>query len=307
MKVFISWSGERSKAMAEFLQNWLPDVIQAVDPWVSSRSIMQGTRPLPNIADELAGCNFGIVCVTPESRGSEWVNFEAGALSKVLEESMVVPLLLDIDKAQVTGPLSQFQMTVSTEKDEVFKLVSDMNKRLGESALVPDRLIRSFEQNWPTLEAELSRIMSLKGDAEGERVQKRPAGDLLDEILLLARQQERRLAAIERKVDATEKRNAVSVTTRDAIDDAELVSDQEWNEVSRKKTRMAFERLVKYHPINARMTKDTISIVVEKFPESDSVAVGELRQAVKALADEIALTVSVRSKSGKTYKYDWPF
>ncbi|MFD8070807.1 toll/interleukin-1 receptor domain-containing protein [Streptomyces parvulus] len=315
MKVFLSWSGRRSKAMAEFLQNWLPDVIQAVDPWVSSRSISQGSRPLPNIADELSECNFGIVCVTPESKESEWVNFEAGALSKVLEESMVVPLLLDIDKSQVTGPLSQFQMTISTEKDEMFKLVSDMNKRLGESSLVPDRLIRSFEQNWPDLEVELKRIVSLKGEGKMEQRQKRPVDDLLDEVLLLARRQERRLSTLEKTIDSLRVNNSAGwrfartgrAEPRDVSSDPDIASDVPVSDAETRKAKEVFTRLKRYGVLGVKSWGDRITVDVKEFPESDAAAVAEFRNAVSGLADEIGCTVSVKSTSGASYRHDWPF
>ncbi|MFJ7018466.1 toll/interleukin-1 receptor domain-containing protein [Streptomyces sp. NPDC101117] len=315
MKVFLSWSGRRSKAMAEFLQNWLPDVIQAVDPWVSSRSISQGSRPLPNIADELSECNFGIVCVTPESRGSEWVNFEAGALSKVLEESMVVPLLLDIDKSQVTGPLSQFQMTVSTEKEEMFKLVTDMNKRLGDSALVPDRLIRSFEQNWPELQEELKKITSLKGETKAEQRQKRPVDDLLDEVLLLARRQEIRLSTLEKTIDSLRIDNAGGgrfartsrIEPRDTGGDPDVPSEVKMSDADTRKAKEAFARLRLYGVLGVRIMGDRVTVNVKEFPESDSAAIAEFRDAVSGLANEISCSVSVKSTSGNSYRHDWPF
>lgn len=42
MKVFISWSGETSKKVALALKAWLPNVIQALDPWMSDKDIEKG-------------------------------------------------------------------------------------------------------------------------------------------------------------------------------------------------------------------------------------------------------------------------
>jgi hypothetical protein len=39
VEVFISWSGERSKCVAEALRNWIPKIINAVLPWLSSADI----------------------------------------------------------------------------------------------------------------------------------------------------------------------------------------------------------------------------------------------------------------------------
>src|SRR4051794_22380020 len=79
MKVFISWSGDKSKATAEALRMWLKLVIQSVEPFVSSVDIAKGDRGLNVIANELAESSFGIICVTRDNNLAPWINFEAGA------------------------------------------------------------------------------------------------------------------------------------------------------------------------------------------------------------------------------------
>ncbi len=86
MKVFISWSGERSKAVAQAWHDWLPNVIQAVEPWMSETDIAKGARWGMDMARELDETRVGIICLTPENLNAPWILFEAGALSKTLEE-----------------------------------------------------------------------------------------------------------------------------------------------------------------------------------------------------------------------------
>lgn len=67
MKVFISWSGPRSKAVAEALRDWLPDVMQALKPWVSSEDIRKGKQWNLELTRELEGTHVGVICLTPEN------------------------------------------------------------------------------------------------------------------------------------------------------------------------------------------------------------------------------------------------
>jgi len=39
MKIFISWSGPRSAAVAELFKEYLPMINNAFDPWLSSEDI----------------------------------------------------------------------------------------------------------------------------------------------------------------------------------------------------------------------------------------------------------------------------
>jgi hypothetical protein len=52
-KVFISWSGAVSQQVAEALDEWLPNVVQAIEPWVSTNDIQAGSRWRADIARQL--------------------------------------------------------------------------------------------------------------------------------------------------------------------------------------------------------------------------------------------------------------
>lgn len=87
MKVFLSWSGERSKAVAELLNDWLCCVIQAARPWVSTRDLDRGSLWFGEINEQLKDTSIGIICLTQENRVRPWILFEAGALAKGLSTS----------------------------------------------------------------------------------------------------------------------------------------------------------------------------------------------------------------------------
>ena len=67
MKVFISWSGDMSKNVAEAIREWLPSVLQTVKPYFTPSDIEKGTRWSSDIASELDDSKAGIFCVTSEN------------------------------------------------------------------------------------------------------------------------------------------------------------------------------------------------------------------------------------------------
>ncbi|MCG9910446.1 MAG: toll/interleukin-1 receptor domain-containing protein [Flavobacteriales bacterium] len=188
MKVFLSWSGTKSHKLALTLRDWLPSVIQSVEPYVSSEDIDKGARWSTDIAKELEDSGFGILCVTKENLNAPWLTFEAGALSKKLDKSYVSPFLFDIKRAEITGPILQFQSTVF-EKEDVKKLVYTINKALGDEKLAETRLEKTFEVWYPNLEKELN---SINEDFESTETLEEPleeniSSKILEEILELTR------------------------------------------------------------------------------------------------------------------------
>ncbi|MBL4719646.1 MAG: toll/interleukin-1 receptor domain-containing protein [Alphaproteobacteria bacterium] len=157
MDVFISWSGEKSKKIAVALGEWLPSVIQSIKPFVSSETILKGSRWGPEIAKNLETSGYGILCLTPENLEAPWLLFEAGALSKMFGDSHVAPILIGIKRQDVKTPLSQFQSVVF-ERDEYLKLVKSLNVANTEEPLDDTRLLKIFLTLWPDLENVLKEV-----------------------------------------------------------------------------------------------------------------------------------------------------
>ncbi|MEV1122005.1 sigma factor-like helix-turn-helix DNA-binding protein [Actinosynnema sp. NPDC049800] len=182
MKVFISWSGEAERRFALFLREWLQLVVQAVKPWMSDKDIAKGSPSMAELAGALEGTSFGIVVLSAANQHSPWINFEAGAISKSVGQAKVVPLLLDLAKTDVTGPLSQFQAVDAGEKTEILALLDAVNAALPEP-LPAQRLGRFLDREWDDFTATVADFRATApghGPVRSDR-------DLLDEILELTR------------------------------------------------------------------------------------------------------------------------
>lgn len=203
MKVFISWAGPETKPFATFLHEWLQLVIQSVKPWMSEIDVAKGSRSMAELGKELEGTSFGIVVLTAKNQQSQWINFEAGAISKSVGEARVVPLLLDLTKSDLVGPLSQFQAVDATSKDEVGKLLEALNRCLTDP-LPPQRLSYVLDREWQSFLDELSNFSA--GDGADDYVSPRPDRDVLDEVLVAVRQLGHDVAQIRRRDTLAEQR-----------------------------------------------------------------------------------------------------
>ncbi|MGW0708798.1 hypothetical protein ACWD4G_23105 [Streptomyces sp. NPDC002643] len=201
MRVFISWSGPQAQLMAESLKEWLPLVIQVAQPFVSSQDISVGDRPLPVIAQELEQTSSGIICVTRENSLKPWINFEAGALSKTVGQSRVIPCLLDLPPSDLTGPIAQFQAVPSSDKAKVLAMVQSLRDHAGLSHPTDAQLAATFNAFWPNLEAKFDEARSVAAPADSA-TPTRDAGEILEEVLVLARRQESVLRTIAERVDS---------------------------------------------------------------------------------------------------------
>lgn len=201
MKVFISWSGDISLKVALIFREWLPSVIQSLEPYVSSEDIDKGARWSTDIAKELEDSNFGILCVTKENLEAPWLSFEAGALSKTMEKSFVTPFLFDIKRSEVKGPILQFQSTIF-EKEDIKKMVKTLNKACGDVGIPENRLETCFNVWYTHLEKSLNDLTNEKAESkvEQETESATPSSEILEEILELSRDNQRLLKSPDTKL-----------------------------------------------------------------------------------------------------------
>lgn len=183
MEIFLSWSGDQSRKIAESFKSWLPSVIQVLKPFYSSTDISKGKRWDSELSKSLNKCDFGIIILTEENRTAPWIMFEAGALAKNIDTGRVCSFLFNLKDTDVVGPLSSFQNT-KYEKQDVFKLLEDINNYLEDNKIDKEVLARVFEKMWPDLDAELKKILQQNSKP---KVDVRNDRDILEESLRLLR------------------------------------------------------------------------------------------------------------------------
>lgn len=208
MKIFLSWSGTESKQLASIFKEWLPNVLQYVEPYMSAEDISLGERWNNNITDSLHESIFGLIFVTPSNINAPWINYEAGALSKTLD-SKVVPILY---KANVMilneGPLKQFQSAKNLEKDSVLSLLKSINSSNKDGKLDESRLEKAFEMWWIHLEQAIAKIKEDLTDNTPK--QNEPTEKELLNVIFSKLTAQEKLLKMGNKVNITEKNTHLS-------------------------------------------------------------------------------------------------
>ena len=156
MRLFISWSGGRSHRLAVVLKEWLETHFSGhgISAFVSSE-IKKGSLWLPAVNAELQQADAGLVCLTAKSLDSEWVLFEAGALSTAVAlrtgEARIFTYLLGVDPAALPGPLSVYQSTVATMED-TFRLINSLLGYLNIDQMGVGAFAPVWDDLWPRLQ-----------------------------------------------------------------------------------------------------------------------------------------------------------
>jgi TIR domain len=154
--IFISWSGEKGRKVAESLRSWLPYIFDRLQFWFSPKDLPEGAWWSAELSRCLDASHFGILIITPESLGSPWIMFETGALSKNLfPERRVVPYLIALKESDLIGPIAQLQ---ALQADEIgtLRLVMAINNVLDfrqDTGVIERRFAKFWTDFKETVEA----------------------------------------------------------------------------------------------------------------------------------------------------------
>lgn len=197
MKVFVSWSGRRSRVVAEMLSEWIRCVLQASQPWISTQHIDKGAIWFSEISDQLRDTAAGIVCLTQENKNKPWILFETGALAKGLSANRVCTFLVDLTATDIEDPLAQFNHTTPDETS-MWRLVNTLNSCL-ENGRLDERILKQvFDTYWPKFELDFAA--ALAATPQEAPAAPRSEDSILAEILANTRSLSGRVRELEHRV-----------------------------------------------------------------------------------------------------------
>lgn len=276
MKIFLSWSKIRSGKLAEIFSDWLPNVLQYVDIYLSSdpESLGMGERSFSNIQQNLEESSFGLIFVTPENIDSPWINFEAGALSKKMD-AKVVPILYESNLLMLDkGPLKQFQSAKDLSKKNIYDLIKSINNSKESHKIKEDRLETIFEKWWPDLEQKVNNIPDVSKDKSSK---KEPSSDeLIKEIYNKVSKQDE---FIKRQSNFNKQRPSINpiamkdlkksyILLQEYIDEDDSFIDND-DLFNRYETVRKLKRAITH--IEKKMSKESSEIRLKKIDDTDSI------------------------------------
>lgn len=198
MRVFIGWSGDRSRLVAGGLKSLLEYTFEGIDVFVSDY-IEPGEAWGPRLQNELEQSQFGILCLTAENFAAPWLLFEAGAMAKKFESSRtrVVPYLIDtLPGASARSPLSQFQQ-VHADREGTLFLVKSINA-LRENPQASDRLSKVFNGGWLEFEQTMKALPVHAGRRDDVRSDREILETILQQIGILVQAHSAPTASVSR-------------------------------------------------------------------------------------------------------------
>jgi hypothetical protein len=133
----------------------------------------------------LADPNVGIIVLTSENQAAQWLNFEAGAISKQVDAATrVIPVLVDLGGSDLSsGPISQFQYR-EIDHESVLRIVDELAAIAGVDR---QRVAQRVEDRWPNFAASLSEVRAMHRTVSSPRTDRELIEDIHSDVRHLLR------------------------------------------------------------------------------------------------------------------------
>ncbi len=188
MRIFISWSGERSRRVSLGLKSLLEDLFTDGIEVFLSEDIKPGESWAGRLNDEIERSKFGIICLTQENFDAPWLLFEAGAIAKQLGSKRLVPYHIDqLPAVADHSPLSHFQHVTATE-DGTRRLIKAINE-IRTPPLSDQRLEKSYGRWWIDFARTLAALTSTNTAGTVTRSNREVLDAILHKVELLSARQ----------------------------------------------------------------------------------------------------------------------
>ena len=97
--IFIGWSGDLSKEIADILKKNIPYIIQCTNVFYSLENINSGDIWFNELVSNMEKSELGIFCLTKSNINNKWMRFESGFLSS--QKKKAIPLLIDLKASEL--------------------------------------------------------------------------------------------------------------------------------------------------------------------------------------------------------------
>ncbi len=160
-RVFLSWSGEPSRELAEALAEGMHTLSDRLEPWLSE-NLDPGVEWASALIPQIRKARLAILCLTHRNVNAPWIAFETGAYYTSRLKEGVIPFLLDFEPKELAFPLGLFQ-SLSADENGARALFVRVGKLVEIDAdAVEEILVGTI---WPQLRDRMEVIRGIPADS----------------------------------------------------------------------------------------------------------------------------------------------
>ena len=181
MMLFIGWSGEPSRDIAQQFRDWIEKVHPGIFPFVSFEDIRPGMDWRKTLSQSLMKANFGVTCMTQANLNAPWLLYETGLLSMATSvnnpdgEPRIAPVLFGVVHTdKLPDAIRPYQSVNYDDGRAMWNLIRSMNElcvklygaelqRLGAATpltyLKESALKELFQRHYPAFVGQARRIL----------------------------------------------------------------------------------------------------------------------------------------------------